>query len=196
MQNIIRKQIALAITLAFAGAAQAAVVLDQNAPTDNAYMAGFGQADLAQSFKQSTTNIAGAGIHLWSGSGGTGEITISLFDQLPNNGGHLLASATGAGVAGDWLDVFWSPVSIAADTTYFLVFTSTNSSMGINGDVNNGYSGGQVYANSGYGGFANYDYTFRTYSDNALGSTVPEPASMALVGLGLGAAMLGRRRKA
>lgn len=195
MNNIIRKQIALAITLAFAGAAQAAVVLDQDAPANNAYMAGFGQTDLAQSFKQSTSNIAGAGIHLWSG-GGTGDITISLYDQLPNNGGNLLASATGTGVSDNWLDVFWSPVSIVADTTYFLVFTSSNSSMGINGDTNNGYSGGQVYANSGYGSFPSYDYTFRTYSDNAFGNNVPEPASMALVGLGLGAAMLGRRRKA
>jgi hypothetical protein len=52
-----------------------------------------------------------------------------------------------------------------------------------------------VYANSGYGSFPSYDYTFRTYSDNAFGNNVPEPASMALVGLGLGAAMLGRRRK-
>jgi hypothetical protein len=195
MNNIIRKQIALAITLAFAGAAQAAVVLDQDAPANNAYMAGFGQTDLAQSFKQSTSNIAGAGIHLWSG-GSTGDITISLYDQLPNNGGNLLASATGAGVSGDWVDVFWSPVAIAAETTYFLVFTSTDGSMGINGDTGNGYSRGQVYANSGYGGFSTYDYTFRTYSDNAFGNNVPEPASMALVGLGLGAAMLSRRRKA
>ena len=195
MNNIIRKQIALAITLAFAGAAQAAVVLDQDAPANNAYMAGFSQTDLAQSFKQSTGNIAGAGIHLWSG-GSTGDITISLYDQLPNNGGNLLASATGAGVSGDWVDVFWSPVAIAAETTYFLVFTSSNNSMGINGDTGNGYSRGQVYANSGYGGFSTYDYTFRTYSDNAFGNNVPEPASMALVGLGLGAAMLGRRRKA
>jgi hypothetical protein len=118
-------------------------------------------------------------------------VTISLYDKLPNNGGSLLAQGSGSGTQGSWFDVFWSPVSVTPDTTYYLVFDG-NSSLGIAGDINGGYTRGQVYANGGFGPFPSFDYTFRTYAVAA----VPEPQTYALFIAGLAAVgMFARRRK-
>jgi hypothetical protein len=184
----------IALTLGTALVAEAAPVIDQNAPTHPNYMAQFGQTDLAQSFQQSASDIDGAGIFLQPGQGSSGTITIGLYDKLPTAGGHQLASGSAVGTAGNWVDVFWADLAISANTTYFLVFTSTDNSMGIAGDTGNPYNRGQVYANPGYGSFPTFDYTFRTYAQG--GAQVPEPASLALVGgalIGLGA--LARKRR-
>lgn len=169
----------------------AADTIDQSDLTANAYMAAFSQTDLAQSFTPSANNVSGAGIQLYTIEGSLG-ITISLWDNLPNNGGNKLASATSGQVnAGQWVDVFWNPVAVTPGHTYYLVFESVNNAGGIWGDIANGYPGGMVFANPGYQPFPSFDYTFREYSGNA----VPEPASLAL--LGTGAAFLVRRfRKA
>lgn len=170
-----------------------AQVIDQNASTNNSYMAGFSQSDLAQSFQQAASTIAGAGIFLEPSAGTSGVVTISLWDNLPNASGNMLASASAVGTAGSWLDVFWSAVNVTADTTYYLVFTSSQDSLGIAGDDNNGYTRGQTYANSGFGSFPGYDYTFRTY---AVAAPVPEPEVYAMMGIGLGLlGWVGRRRK-
>lgn len=151
-------------------------IIDQDQPLDNAYMASFSQTDLAQSFQPGADIICGAGISVFNGGEGdkSVNITIALYDNLPNAGGVMLASGTAAvNLTGTpvWLDVFWPAVPVTPGTTYYLVFTSTNGG-GIRGHTSNPYPYGMVFANPGYGPFPNYDYTFRTYTCDA-GPTVP-----------------------
>lgn len=167
-----------------------AQVIDQNQPIGDVYMAAFAQTDLAQSFKQTANDIDGAGILTQASIGGGDTITISLYDNLPTNGGNLLASGSASNcVAGTWVDVFWSDVSITSGQTYYLVFTSDTNTMGIAGSTNNPYADGQVYANPGFSSFPNFDYAFRTYA-----APVPEPATLAALGLGA-LVVLRRKRK-
>ena len=192
------KKIALLLAMtAMTAPAHAADVIDQNAPANNTYMAGFFQPDLAQSFKQTSSNISGAGIFLHSSVGsGLSNITISLWSLLPNqSGATLLASATGANSSNNhWFDVFWPAVAVTPGATYFLVFNEDSKSYGIAGDTSNGYANGQVFANSGFGSFPTYDYTFRTFASDSFGA-VPEPATWALMVLGVGMAGAAMRRK-
>jgi hypothetical protein len=157
-------------------------------------MAAFSQTDLAQSFQQAHSNVAGAGILLQAGVGSTDLVTLALWDALPNDGGTLLASGSGTGTAGSWFDVFWSPVPVTPGDTLFLVFTSGQNTLGIAGDVQNPYPAGMTYANPGYGAFPDYDYAFRTYYDDAV-ATIPAPGAVLLGTLGAGLAgwLRGRR---
>jgi hypothetical protein len=136
--------------------------IDQNQPSGPAYMAAFSQGGLAQSFMQTNDNISGAGILLMAGVGTSDNVTIQLWDGLPNAGGTMITEGSATGTAGQWVDVYWSYVSITPATTYFLVFVG-NSTLGITGDLSNPYPYGNVYANSGYTPFSAYDYAFRTY---------------------------------
>jgi len=167
-----------------------AQTIDQNQPDAFFDMANFSQTDLAQSFKQSANNIDGAGIRTAPSVGAGDNLTISLYNNLPNQGGNLLASGTYMNAqAGQWVDVFWNPVNITSGSTYYLVFTSNNNTMGISGSIFNPYPDGESYANPGYQGFSGYDYAFRTYH----GAITPEPAPIAA--LGIGAVCLIRRRR-
>lgn len=139
--------------------------IDQQALTNNAYMAAFSQTDLAQSFIPTQNTSCGASILLNPTGANVGNITIGLYTNLPNLGGTLLASGTAMGVAdGAWANVTWPSVSVTPGVTYYLVFTSSNNAQGITGDINNGYPSGQVYANAGYGSFPTFDYTFKEFS--------------------------------
>jgi hypothetical protein len=138
--------------------------IDQNQPSGPAYMAAFAQGDLAQSFQQTHGNISGAGILLKAGTGTSDNVTIQLWNALPNAGGTMLAEASETGTQGQWVDVFWTAVEITPATTYYLVFTG-NTTLGITGDLNNPYPYGWVFANPGYNPFTSYDYAFRTYYD-------------------------------
>jgi len=189
------KLVALVVIFLFvAGPASAVPTIDQNQAVDSTPMAAFYQTDLAQSFQQANGNVAGAGIHLRQYYGTGGTVMISLWDKLPNQGGTQLASGSAAGTPGNWVDVYWSPVAVAADTTVFLVFTSTDSNMAIGGDTNNPYPRGQAYANPGYESFPTFDYTFRTYYDDAF-AVIPAPGALLLGGLGAGLVGYLRRRR-
>lgn len=174
-----------AVIMGLAAPASAEFFIDQNQPNAYTYMAAFSQTDLAQSFQtQDFDHIAGAGIYLWH-YGDPGDVTIALWDALPNQGGTMMACGTAVGSPDTWLDVYWDPVTIAPNTEYFLVFTDANTGMGIAGDTGNPYPYGCVYANSGFSQFPNYDYTFRTW-------VVPAPGALALMGL---AGLVRRRRR-
>lgn len=182
-----KRVLLFAATAILAGIAQGDVI-DQDQPSATVYMAGFGQLDLAQSFQtQSQSLISGAGIFLQPGIGDTDNVNISLWDNLPNQGGNQLAIGSAQGTQGNWVDVFWSPVHINLNTTYFLVFDG-NTSLGIAGDTANPYPYGDVYANPGYNQFPGFDYTFHTWAP------VPTPGAAAL--LGLGGLVSCRRRRA
>jgi hypothetical protein len=68
--------------------------IDQNQSITTLNIAVFGQGDLAQSFKPQQTSMNGAGIFLLPGYGSNSTITISLWTNLPNNGGVMLASGS------------------------------------------------------------------------------------------------------
>ena len=140
-------------------------LMDQNQPSGPIYMAGFHQTDLAQSFMQTNGNISGAGILLQQYQGTSDNVTIQLWDGLPNAGGTMLAEASTTGWAGTWVYVMWTPVPCTPATTYYLVFTG-NSTLGIAGDPDNPYPNGHVFVNPGYQPFPDYDYAFRTYYDD------------------------------
>jgi len=141
--------------------------IDQNQPSGPTYMAAFSQTGLAQSFQQTHSNISGAGILLQANIGSSDNVTIQVWTGLPNAGGTMLAQASATGTQGQWVDVFWTAVSVTPGTTYYLVFTG-NTSLGIAGSTSNPYPYGCVYANSGYQQFPSYDYAFRTYYDDAV----------------------------
>ncbi|MFN3917158.1 MAG: T9SS type A sorting domain-containing protein [Flavobacteriales bacterium] len=141
-------------------------IVNQENTNNTTCMAAFGQADLAQSFIPTSTTICGASIYITSGGTTPANITIALYDALPNAGGTLMASGLASGIIEQrWAEVTWSPVSVTPGSTYFLVFTSPGSNLCIGGSTNNPYPGGMVYANSGYSAFTTYDYTFQVFSD-------------------------------
>jgi hypothetical protein len=167
-----RKLLVLTLTLGLFALSASADLIDQDQPDGSVYMAGFSQGDLAQSFQQTNSNISGAGILLQDAIGTSDNVTISLWDALPNAGGNMLISASATGTAGQWVDVYWGYYAISPATTYYLVFDG-NVSLGIAGSLSNPYPFGNVFANPGFDAWPDFDYAFRTYylDDTATGES-------------------------
>jgi hypothetical protein len=165
----------LAVLSLSAASTSAGLSIDQYQPSAPDSMANFQQRDLAQSFQQSHNNIAGAGVFLQSDNGNSDWVVISVWDKLPSQSGQKLAEGAATGTAGSWVDVYWSPILVQPNTTLYLVF-SGNTTLFIAGDPANPYPFGNVYANYGFISFVNFDYAFRTYSDDQF-APVPEPGA-------------------
>lgn len=141
--------------------------IDQDQPLDNSYMASFNQGGIAQSFIPSANDICGAGVAVFNPGGTdiTADITIAVWDNLPNAGGNQLATGTITGTFNGtpvFADVSWATIAISPGTTYYLVFSANNGTLGIRGHLNNPYPFGNVFANN-YDPFPAYDYTFHTF---------------------------------
>ena len=142
-------------------------LLEINQDFTDTCMANISQGDIAQSFQPVETESAGAGFQFLSPPTAGTDLTLTLWDDLPPNGGVALTSGTTVadGVA-DWLDVFWDVTTVVPGDTYFIVVTGSADAC-LNGSLSDVYPGGNVYANPGYGSFPGFDFTFRTYSCDA-----------------------------
>jgi hypothetical protein len=129
---------------------------------------------------------------------GTQSVTIGLWTNLPTSGGTLITSGTAtASATGSWVDVFWAPVAITPGATEYLVISGSTSAT----PYVLGYGDGNPYpfGIAKYNGSIlnpGYDLTFRTYSDTAFSSAVPEPSTWAMMILGFaGVGFLTYRRR-
>ena len=173
--------------------AAAAPIIDQLQGDATQTVANTDRPGLAQSFQQTNDNIAGAGIYFGPTNVAPSTVTISVWDDLPNQpDAAMLASGSGLIVPGGFFDVFWTPVAITPGVTHYLVFEAPGSNYDLQGRLANVYPYGNAYANAGYVSYPNYDYAFRTYYE-----PVPEPVAWSLLAAGLAslpAARIVRRR--
>ncbi|MDG2052848.1 MAG: hypothetical protein P8J69_03660, partial [Flavobacteriaceae bacterium] len=74
-------------------------------------MAFISQGGIAQGYKPLTSFSAGAGFQFEAAPAEGTDLTLSLWDELPNNGGTMLTSGTTVCNGSDvWVDVFWDVV--------------------------------------------------------------------------------------
>ncbi len=165
-----------------------------------------------QTFRTSASNLSGGGFDLRFDCGTyslaecySTTATLHLWDGDPDAGGSLIASGTGVIGRPGFFDVFWTPVLADPNITYWLLIGGATADVawtqvGPQGkcsptDKRCGpllpYAFGQavVSATGAETGFlgSNDDFAFRTWTDAGVRtfSAVPEPSTLALLGLGL-----------
>lgn len=146
---------------------------------------------------QTNSNISGAGIYFMGSEGGRADpatLTISIYDTYSPGGLSGLVASGSTAMAGNYfgfVDIFWTPAAVTAGTRYYMVLaTSNNAFAAFSADA---YANGNaLFRGTSYAG---YDLTFRTFADDAAGQAVPEPGSLAMLGVGLAGLAGALRRK-
>lgn len=177
----------------------AAPVVDQNHAVPVAPFCALTPTDwCGQSFRQTNANIVGAGVYLMGSEGANtapATLTISIYDAYSAGGLSGLIGTGTAQIAGNYfgfVDVFFTPASVAADVDYYMVLSSSNNAFAAFSTPT--YANGNALFRGG--DFTNYDLTFRTFAEPAAPTGMPEPASLALVAIGLAGLRFMRKKHA
>lgn len=156
-----------ALALTAFSSSLAAQTIDQQQTGGSVCMSGLWNNDLAQSFTAQGINSVGGGFRMHDSGGASETVTISLWDNLPTSGGTQLASGSALATRGNWVDVFWGPVTTVPGTTYYLVIEGTTLSLCVGGEASDQYPGGHVFTNAGFQPFPAFDFGFRTFSNTS-----------------------------
>lgn len=197
MNHVLKMSVAAFAAAALHLPALAAPILDQNHPVPVAPFCAVTTTDwCGQSFKQTNSTISGAGVYFMGSEGGRTDpatLTISIYDGYSGSGlSGLVASGTTAidGNFFGFVDIFWTPAAVTANTQYYMVLSTSNNAFA--SFSTSTYANGNALFRGG--DISNYDLTFRTFADDGAVQAVPEPGTLAMLGLGL-AGLLGARRK-
>ncbi len=144
--------------------------IEINQTTGNICMASV-SSGVAQSFTSDSYESAGAAIKFNAISNGF-DVTLSIWDNLPNAGGNVLISKTTQTSGENWVEVFWDQVlPITPGEVYYLVVQGPYGLPCVSGNINNIYEGGQAYAGQTYDSYPDWDFVFKTYSCDGGGPT-------------------------
>ena len=146
------------------------IIVDQEQPNQNVVNLVWLSAHnyYVQSFQPSYDNIVGTEVKVfYDNYGGETKFVISLFDKPPWQGGSLLAKGYKNIYGSGWIAVYWAPVTVIPNTTYYLAFQSICNNAArysLVGHTANPYPRGYFIGTQGTPNLPHLDATFRTFS--------------------------------
>lgn len=208
MLRILAFSAAVAASLAVSGAGSAAPVVadavNPNAQADALIFGGNVQPKVEHAWVYTPSFAFDlTGIKTKFSSGDSNRIiTLEIYDELPSAGGTLLRSATFSPIANQFAGAFFAELALEAGEDYVIGFRNI-AGLGVNTTTENGAEELPAFFSfkddGSYDTVDNFIFAPRVilqfFTDNGL-AEVPEPGTLALFGLGVGLALMMRRRPA